>query len=58
MAICRYRVALALQQEALWTYPVGAVVGGIAALLQQVLQLPLASDDAIDRMLRNTGDDL
>ncbi len=53
-----YRVALALQQEAAYTYPVGALLGGVSAMLYQLLQLPLASDDQIDNILRHGGDDL
>ena len=53
-----YRVALALQQESAYTFPVGAFVGAISAALQQFLQLPLASDEQIDRIIRNAGDDL
>mmetsp|Transcript_12118 Transcript_12118/g.30814 ORF Transcript_12118/g.30814 Transcript_12118/m.30814 type:complete len:232 (+) Transcript_12118:1332-2027(+) len=54
-----YRVALALQQEAAYTYPVGALLGGISAMFYQLLLLPQASDDEIDRILgQHGGDDL
>ncbi|GBG31814.1 Lectin-related protein [Hondaea fermentalgiana] len=53
----QYRVALALQQEAAYTYPVGALIGGVSALLYQLVQLPLASDEQIDRILRESGRD-
>lgn len=52
-----YRVALALRREAAYTYPVGALLGGASAMLLQLLQLPLASDEQIDRILRDNARD-
>lgn len=52
----QYRVALALQQESAYTYPVGCIVGAVSAMLYQLLQLPLTSDDQIDRILMHGGD--
>jgi hypothetical protein len=54
----QYRVALALQQETAYTYPIGALLGGISAMLYQLIQLPLASDEQIDKVLRRGGEDL
>mmetsp|Transcript_9088 Transcript_9088/g.17921 ORF Transcript_9088/g.17921 Transcript_9088/m.17921 type:complete len:658 (+) Transcript_9088:187-2160(+) len=53
----QYRVALALQQEAAYTYPIGALVGGVSAMLLQLLQLPMATDEQIDRILRESNRD-
>jgi len=49
----KYRVALALQQETAYTYPVGAVIGAISSVLYQLVQLPLASDEDIQRLMRS-----
>lgn len=46
-----YRVALALQQETAYTYPFGACIGGIAALVYQVTLLPLTTDENIEYMV-------
>ena len=47
-----YRVSLALEQESAYTYPVGAVIGAISSTLLQIVRLPLASDEQIDRFIR------
>ena len=46
-----YRVALALQQETAYTYPFGACIGGLAALVYQVTLLPLTTDENIEYMV-------
>ena len=49
----KYRMALALQQETAYTYPMGALIGGVSSVLYQLIQLPLASDETIDRLMRS-----
>jgi hypothetical protein len=53
-----YRLALALQQESVFTYPVGAAIGAMSSVLILGIQLPRATDDEIDRLIRSANDDL
>ena len=53
-----YRVSLALEQESVYTYPVGAVIGAVSSTLLQIVRLPLATDNEIERYIRNARDDL
>jgi len=53
-----YRASLMLRQESLFTFPAGAVVGGMSGLILQLLTMPEQSDTEIDRIIDEAKDDL
>jgi len=53
-----YRVALALQQEAVYTYPFGSLVGGISGMLYQQLVLMHRDEYGNYRAAYETSTDL
>ena len=53
-----YHAVLAVRREAVYTFPAGAFVGGVSGLLLQLVELPLANDSEIERMVHGARDDL
>ena len=53
-----YRAALMLRQESLYTFPAGAVIGGMSGLILQILSLPMQTDSEIDRIINEAKDNL
>ncbi len=55
-----YHIVFALQREAIYTYPVGALIGGVSALLNQIIgdSTQSADDRRVAIMLRSATDDL
>jgi len=53
-----YRAALMLRQESIYTFPAGALIGGMSGLLLQIITLPFQSDGEIDRIINEVKDDL
>jgi len=58
-----FRAALAIRQEAVYTLPAGALIGGLSGLVLQIIEWPSASDWEIEKKLGHSatadlGDDL
>lgn len=53
-----YRAALMLRQESLYTFPAGALIGGMSGLLLQLITLPIHSDSEVERIINEAKDDL